>query len=264
VQVAANRAANLRRVLNAVIAAAGRLGSEDAARLGASVKALVRVGGVTLLATLVEALRGVPEIGRISVVGPRELRESGTAVVDEWLDERASGEENVVAALASAGDGRCVIAAADLPFVSASAIARLIAAVPADVGCAYPIFARDEFCAAFPGARTSFARLADGEWTGGSVLVLDAGLVLRNTPLLKRAFAARKNLISLAALLGPRLALLYASSRLRVGDVKARLEALTGGTFEAVRGADPALAMDCDELADFEYARQRIAAVENR
>jgi len=246
-------------VLNAVIAAAGRLGPEETRRAGTDIKALARVGGKTLLATLVEALRGVPEIARISVVGPPAVCECG-ANADEWLDERASGEANVIAALQSAGSGRCVIAAADLPFVTPSSIAGLLALVPEDIACAYPIYTREEFCTAFPGGRSSFARLADGEWTGGSVLVLDAEKMLRNTALLKRAFASRKSLLALAGLLGPRLALRYASHQLRIADVKARLIELTGMTFEPVRGADPALAMDCDELADFEYADRRLRA----
>ncbi|HME81951.1 MAG TPA: NTP transferase domain-containing protein [Candidatus Eremiobacteraceae bacterium] len=243
-------------MISAVIAAAGRLEPAQAREYATDIKALACIGGKTLLATLVDALRGVPEIGRISVVGPRAVREGGLAV-DEWSDERASGEENVIAALRSAGGGRCLACAADLPFVTAGAIAALLRLVPPDVRCAYPIFTRSEFLGAFPGARSSFATLADGEWTGGSILVLDAPLMLRNEALIRRGFAARKNLLTLAALLGPALALRYATRRLTVDDVQARLSALIGGNVMAVRGADPALAMDCDEAADFEYARKR-------
>jgi len=89
-------------MISAVIAAAGRLEPAQAREYATDIKALARIGGKTLLATLVDALRGVPEIGRISVVGPRAVREGGLAV-DEWSDERASGEENVIAALRSAG-----------------------------------------------------------------------------------------------------------------------------------------------------------------
>ncbi|MBV8081366.1 MAG: NTP transferase domain-containing protein [Candidatus Eremiobacteraeota bacterium] len=242
------------RVYSAVIAAAGRLDAQTAQRFGSDIKALVRIGDKTLLARLVDALRAVSEIGRINVVGPRAVHDS-TLAVDEWIEERESGEANVVAALESARGERTVFAAADLPFVTGEAIAGLLRRVADQTACAYPIFTRDEFEAAFPGGRSSFARLADGEWTGGSVLVIDPRLVLRDQALLRRAFAARKNLVALASLLGPKLALLYATKRLRVADVEARLGALAGGTFEAIRGADPALAMDCDEEGDFAYSR---------
>jgi hypothetical protein len=250
-------------VLNAAVTAAGRLGPEAAQRYGTDIKALVRIGGQTLLATLVAALRGVPEIGRITVVGPAAARDFG-ATVDTWLDERETGEENVLAALRGAGGGRLVVCASDLPFVTARAVEDLVARTPSTADCAYPIFTREEFSAAFPGGRSSFARLADGEWTGGSVLVLDADAVLHNEKLLRRAFAARKNLVTLAALLGPALALRYATGRLRVSDVQERINALTHGSIMAIRGADPALAMDCDELRDFEYAQARFERVTAR
>jgi len=242
--------------LNAAVTAAGRLAPQEAARYGTDVKALVNIGGSTLLARLIDALRGVPEIGRIVVVGPREAQACG-ASVDVWLDERETGEDNLLTALRSAGAGRLLVCASDLPFVTSRSIDDLLRRTPPGVDCAYPIFSRAEFERAFPGGRSSFARLADGEWTGGSAMVLNAGLVLQNERLLRRAFAARKNLMTLAALLGPALALRFATGRLRVDHIQTRIGALTGGSMVAVRGADPALAMDCDDPQDFAYAQSR-------
>ncbi|MBV8365442.1 MAG: NTP transferase domain-containing protein [Candidatus Eremiobacteraeota bacterium] len=245
-------------MLDAVITAAGRLDHDAARQAGAQIKALARIGGRTLLAILVDALRAVPAVGRITVVGPQQVRDPQLPV-DRWLDERESGEQNVIAALETAESERALICASDLPFITAAAIAGLIALVPDGVACAYPVFTRAEFCAAFPGARTSFARLADGEWTGGSVLVVEPALILRDRDRLRRAFAARKNLLALAALFGPRLTLLFLCKRLRIRDVESRLRSLSAADFRALRGADPALAMDCDDAADFAYARSRFA-----
>ncbi len=247
-------------MLNAVITAAGRLGPEDAQRYGSDIKALVRIGGRSLLAIVIEALRGVPEIGRVTVVGPRTAQACGAAA-DRWIDEQASGEENVLAALRDAGDERVVFCASDMPFVRSASIAGLLAASPPSADCVYPIFTREEFEAAYPGARSSFARLSDGQWTGGSALVVNAGAFLRNEQLVRKAFGARKSLVAMASLLGPQLALRYAANKAGVADVKARIERLTRGSLVALRGADPALAMDCDEAADFEYARVHAAQV---
>lgn len=242
---------------DALVTAAGRLGPADAERFGADIKALVRIGGATLLETLIGALRRVSQIERIIVVGPAAAQKATDA--DVWINEQATGEENVFAALRSARSERAIFAASDLPFVSAASIEQLIAQVPASADAAYPIFTRAEFEEAFPGARSSFARLADGQWTGGSVFLLSPAFALRNERVLRRAFAARKNLVALAALLGPGLALRYARNQLRVADIVARAQGLMRGSIVAVRGADPALAMDCDEAADFEYAMARAA-----
>ena len=240
---------------DALITAAGRLTPAEAARFGADIKALVRIGDMTLLEILTGALRRVPQIARLVVVGPAAARAGADA--DVWINEGPSGEENVFAALRSARSERALFAASDLPFIGPASLEDLIARAPAGADAAYPIFTREEFERAFPGARSSYARLADAEWTGSSVLLLRPAFALRNERLIRRVFAARKSLAALAALLGPVLALRYARNQLRVADVLARAERLTGGSIIAVRGAGPELAMDCDQSADFEYAMAR-------
>lgn len=242
-------------MIDALVTAGGRLPRDAAKRFGTDVKALVRVGGRTVLDRIVSALRGVAEVGRIIVVGPAAAR-SGTDGVDEWIDERATGEENLLTALEAKATERVVLTASDLPFVSSASYADLIERAG---GCsvAYPVFRRDEFLRAFPDGRASFATLADGEYTGGSAFVLDRTPLLKRRRLIERSFGARKSLSALAALLGPALVVKFALRRARVEDVERRACALLGVRVVAVRGADPALAMDCDESGDFDYALAR-------
>ena len=247
---------------DALVTAAGRLKPAEAQRYGTDIKALVRIGGATLLEILISALRQTPQIGRIVVVGPSAARAGAGA--DVWIDERESGEENVFAALRSARTERAVFAASDLPFAKAASIERLIELMPVSADAAYPIFSREEFEGAFPGARSSFARLRDGEWTGASVFVVRPEFALRNERLLRRAFGERKNLLALAGLLGPSLALRYAFNQLHVRDIVKRAEQLMRGSIVALRDADPGLAMDCDEAADFEYAMAQASGRERQ
>lgn len=242
------------RVLDAVITAGGRLSPSEASAFGTDVKALVRVGGRTLLAVVVGALRQVRDVARIVVVGPRSAR-AGLPDVEEWIDEFPTGEENLVAALQSAKTERIVFSASDLPMVTPASYENLIALVGDDVDAGYPIYRREEFLRAYPGGRTKFARLSDGEWTGGSAFVLKPAPFLRNLPALRRGFAARKDLFALASLLGPVLLTKFILKRLRVGDVERRASAVVGARIKAIVGADPALAMDCDDAGDFAYAQ---------
>ena len=240
-------------MLDAVITAGGRLSPSDAAAFGTDVKALVRVGDRTILESVVGALRATPEIARIVVVGPPAAR--GTVQgIDEWIDEFPTGEENLMAALAAARTERIVMSASDLPFVTPLSYASLVRLVDASIDIGYPIFQREEFLQAYPGGRASFARLADGEWTGGSAFVLNRSPLLRNTDALKRAFGARKSLYALASLLGPVLLAKFMLRQLQVKDVEARASRVLGASVKAIVGADPALAMDCDDFSDLTYA----------
>jgi len=244
-------------VIDAVITAGGRLPPDLAGRFGTDVKACVSIGGSTMLARTIEALRGVHEVARIVVVGPEAAR--GMADADEFILERATGEENLLAALRAASGDRTVFCASDMPFVSTRALADLLERAPADACAVYPIFTRDEFEREYPKGRSSFATLADGAWTGASAFVVRAAALLHSERIVTRAFGARKNLSALAALFGPMLTIAYLRGALRVADIEARASALFGAPVVALRGADPALALDCDDAADFDYAEALLA-----
>jgi len=240
-------------VFDAAVTAGGRLLPADALRFGADVKALVRVNGRTLLDIVVSALRAVPGVDRIIVVGPAQAKPFAPDA-DQWIDEFPTGEQNLLAALRATRTPRIVISASDLPFVTQGSYADLIARTGSEIDAGYPIFTKDEILHAFPGVGTRFARLADGEWTGGSAFVVNRDVLLGNAALLERGFGARKSLSALAALLGPRLLLKFVLGRVRVRDVESRVSSLLRARVRAIVGADPALGMDCDGTAEFAYA----------
>jgi len=123
------------------------------------------------------------------------------------------------------------------------------------------VFGRDEFLRAYPRGRKHFAALADGEWTGASAFVLNRSPLVNDDRMIRRAFGARKSLFALASLLGPVLLLKFLFKTLTLADVEQRAGALLGAKVRAVLGADPALAMDCDDPIDFAYAHAEEAKV---
>ena len=246
--------------IDAIILAAGRLRDADAASAGVKIKALLRVGESTPLDAIVGAMRASRSVSRVIVVAPSELHGSSSQV-DLWIDERMSGEDNVLAGLGSASTRRSIVSASDLPFVQAAHIDDFLDRVPDDADFAYPIYAREEFLAAFPQGRAQFARLADAHYTGGSLCLMNVEIGLRNAVLIRRAFAARKSQLAMASLLGLAGLVSYTRRRLRIEHVERRLGELTAGRAVAIRGAHPALAMDCDSALDIDYVRRRQALV---
>ena len=240
--------------LDVVILSAGRLTSADAARLGVEVKALARIAGRSLLEIAIDAMRAAKVIDRVIIVGPAEAR-AAARDADIWLDEHPTGEDNVLAGITAARTRRALLSASDLPFIRASHIDDFMTRFSAAVDVAYPIYERDEFLTAFPGGRTKFARVGSTEWTGGSVCVVSRDLALRHESMIRRGFQSRKRPAALAALFGWDLFARYCVGRISIADVERRLSTLCGGQAHAVRGADPALAMDCDDANDIAYAQ---------
>ncbi len=246
-------------MIDALVTAGARLSKDLAARYGTDVKALVTIGGRTLIERTVSALRGVALVSRIVVVGPLAMRFG--LEVDQFIGERATGEENLLSGLAASQGERTLLCASDLPFVSASSLADLLDRAPTAADAVYPIYTRAEFDAAYPGGRSSFARLADGEFTGGSAFVVRAEHLLRRSAIISKAFGARKNLLALAAILGPILTLAFLRGTARVEMIEKRASELLGGAVIALRDADPALAADCDDADDFLFAQARLDRV---
>jgi molybdopterin-guanine dinucleotide biosynthesis protein A len=240
--------------MDAVVLAAGRFEAREAERAGHQVKAMVQIGERTPLEAMLAALRRTSGTGSLLVVGPRAVSQQVTGY-DRWIPEGASGEENALAGLRAVTTCRALLCSSDLPFVQAAHLNDLLRRVPPDVDIAYPIFSREEFLAAFPGGRSKFAAVGGVHWTGGSVCVLTASVACKNELLIRRAFAARRSQLALASLLGAGVLLRHMLHTLRVEHVVRRVERLTGAKSLAVRGAHPALAMDCDSFADVEYAR---------
>jgi hypothetical protein len=245
---------------DAVILAAGRLDADAAQRAGHSVKGVVRIGETTPLAAMLAALGRTPAITRTIVVGP-DLRDAVAGAYDDWLDERASAEENALAGLRAARTRRVLLCASDVPFVTAAHVEDFLSRVPADADIAYPIFERDRFLQAYPGGRSKFARIGAKRWTGGSVCVIARDVALENERLIARAFRARRSQIAMASLFGLGVLVRHLAGTLEVEHVVARIRRLSGAKAVTIAGAHPALALDCDSLADIEYARVRAQRV---
>jgi len=239
---------------DAVVLAAGRLAAQEAKRAGVELKALARVGDSTPLHAIVGALRTSRSVARVIVVSPGAIH--GTLQdVDVWVDERASGEENVLAGLHAVLTPRAIVTASDAPFVEGTHVDDFLDRIPGNADFAYPVFRSDEFLSEFPQGRSRFAKVGSALWTGGSLCVMNVALALQHAGLIRRGFRARKSQLAMASLLGADCVLRYVTGRLEIEDIERRIGRLTGGRAAAIRGAHPALAMDCDSARDIAYAR---------
>jgi len=241
--------------MRAVITAGGRIAGEYARAAGTGVKALARVRGATMLDRCIDALR---EAGasRVAVVGGSEVRASCGARVDAFVDEAATGTENLVRALrAWPDDGEPLLyATSDMPYVDGRSIRAFLERAPVD-GVAMPLTAYAEFVARFPGAPPCGITLAGERVVNGDVFYIGGGLARRVEAVAGRFFEARKHPWQMARLVSPRLTIRFLFRRLRIGDLEAHARGALGLAASAVRRCPPELTFDADTLADFVYAR---------
>jgi CTP:molybdopterin cytidylyltransferase MocA len=253
--------------LDVVLPAGGMLAGELADATGVRVKALLPLGPDTLLGRTLALLRQVPGLGRLVVVGPPELlAHSSAAAADALVPAGESGPENIQRGLAFLREGlswqpgeRALVVATDLPFLQPGDIAELLARCPAGAALAAPVHTRPQFEAAFPGSPIEYVRLRDAEWTMGCGFVVAPAALAVAQPHLDRIFAARKNQLHMARLLGPVFVARFLLHALALADIERRCTSLLQVPVAAVQGCSPRLAYDIDDLGDWNYATSHYA-----
>jgi len=253
--------------VDVILPAGGRVRGRFAAQLGTEVKALIELGGQTLLAATLDTLRATGRVQRSVVIGPKEVAEHRAARgADAVLLEAGSGPGNILRGLewlqeANSGHHphRVLIIGTDLPFLTPQAVTGFLDACPAEADISLPVMRREALQARFPAARRGYVHLRDGGWTMGSASLVSPAALVSNRIYVEHAFAGRKIMLALAWRLGPAFLLRFAFRQLTVTDIQRRCEQMLACACCAVLDCAPELAFDIDRLRDYRYAVAHLA-----
>jgi CTP:molybdopterin cytidylyltransferase MocA len=239
----------------AVVTSGGRVDGAFAAAIGTPIKALAPLGAGVLIDPVLAALRGAG-IEEIAVVGGAEVAAhlAGSAV--RLIDATENGAANVARALEAWEDGDVIVAASDLPFVDADALASFLAASE-PFALTMPLATAEAYASAYPGAPAHVTDVGGERVANGSVFFVAEASVGPLRAVAGRFFEQRKSLIGMARLLGPDLLLRFVFRRLHVADIERRARTALGVDAVAIRDAAPALCYDIDTLDDYRYACAR-------
>ncbi len=249
-------------------------GPPDPALTGAALpKAFASIGASTMVERVLAALRGVPQIRRVAVVGPDPMPPAVAAAATLTVPAAGGILDNLAAGLGALGHNPppggaapddaapVLVTAADVPLLTAEAVAAFLReAHRASADAAYAIVPREDVARAAPGVRKTFVRVADGEFTGGSLVLLHPGAFARARPVIERAVRARKRPWELARLFGLGTLLGLATGRLRIAALERRAETVAGLRVRAVVCREAGVALDVDTPEMLAFARQRLAA----
>lgn len=250
--------------IDAILPAAGRIDGAFAVEAGVQTKALISFNGQTLLERAISVLRTTGRIGKIVVIGTDDILASNAAKsADAILPEAgSSGPDNIFAGLQWVYEAnnqhhpdKVLLLTTDLPFIEPETITDYLDICPDDLDICLPVIRRSEFEACFPGLTIEYVRLRDGEWTMGCAFLLNPAAIARNRSLLDSVFAARKNQLAMARLLGLPFILRYLTKRLTIPHIEQRCLGLLGCSGRGIQQAAPELAMDIDSITEYHYAR---------
>ena len=253
----------------AVLVLAGtRAGADDpmARAAGVSHKAILPVGGVPMLARVIQALIDTPEVGSIAVAIERpELVESLPGLA-AWRKQKP-----VEAFSAAAGPGESVadglqrlgapllITTADHALLQPDWISWFLANVPARADVAAAVAERSSVEAAVPGTKRTYLRFSDASVSGCNLFLMATPRAEGVVRLWKTVQAYRKKPLRLAWLLGPGAIVKFVTGRLTLAEAGARLGRLADAKAAVVVLPFGRAAVDVDKPSDLELVERLLA-----
>jgi len=243
--------------MDAMMLAAGKSGEDFYGAFGTEYKCLVEVARRPILDWVLRALRGSSAIGRIVVIGPVERLRAIGVTAETLPIETGSYAESVGTALRAAEGERVLLIAADVPLVRPEGLDRYIAdCLQNEADVCFPVVSWQEMQAQLPGARKTWYDLRDGKFTKGNAVVAKREALLEKIDRVEALFHARKKKQWAGLICQAFMSRLLGCAATRA-EIEAALSAYMGLRLKGIE-ADPALAVDVDEVSDVAFVAEVI------
>ncbi|MEW6573950.1 MAG: NTP transferase domain-containing protein [Bacillota bacterium] len=220
-------------------------------------EALIDVHGRPLTAYVIEALLATPVVGRVVVVGPRDLGKSFGSDRIVILPLQGGLLENLAVGLkALANASRVLVVTGDLALLTPSAVAeflQLCSSEEADVF--YPVVPRDAVEKAYPTIKRTYVRLREGVFTGGNVGLVDPAVLIRSLDRARDFVRLRKKPLRLALVVGPGVLGRFLLGRLSLREAEKKVSRILGLRGRAVIASIPEIGVDVDKPGDLEVVK---------
>lgn len=245
----------------AVVLAGTRSGGDPlASHAGVTHKALIDIGGRSMLERVVSALAAVSQVTRIVVSIERpDIVESlpARAKPIATLPAASSPSASVAAALATYG-APMLVTTADHALLQPQWIEQFLTDTPPQADVVVGLARKEAIIAAVPNVQRTYLRFAEGEYSGCNLFLLQTPAAAGVVRFWQALEADRKHPLRMLRRLGIGYALRYGLGRLRLDDALARLGLLAQARIAVVTLQDGRAAVDVDKPADLELVRRLV------
>jgi hypothetical protein len=233
--------------VEAIILAGGQAHDPLARKFGVASKTLMPYQGRPLVEYTLEALL---QAGlEVILVGPTVPLSPPPRAT---LPDQGSLLANLEVGINAARGERVLVATGDMPFLRQEAVRWVLENAP-QAGFVYTIIARATIERRFPGMRRTYARVREGQFTGGNLVIVDKKLFFTALPLLKRALALRKKPLALARMIGFATLLRVLLGQADIAGLEARVSQIIGVPARALITPYAEVGVDIDTEEDLRW-----------
>lgn len=242
----------------AVVLAGAPAEPEIKAKYGIDNRAELPIGGKAMIQHVLDALRGSPSVGGITVVG-----EVACEGAERIIPSAGSLVDNLIAGVQACGKdgGKVLMVTSDIPMLSSEALEDFIGKCgETEADFHYAIISKATNDARFPGMERTYVKLAEGTYTGGNVMMMNSRVILENAGLITDLMAARKKPLKLAGIIGMRflvravLAQIVWPGALKVSFAEQTVGRIVHARLKAVPTSYAEIGADVDKLEHVEFA----------
>lgn len=243
----------------AALVLAGSRGGVDpvADYAGVAEKALIEVGGRTMLARVVAALHAAG-IDQVAVSAGGAVADAVRTLGADPIAPAAGPSASTAAAVERLGTP-LLVTTADHALLQPEWVTDFVTGVPPEADVAVLLARREAVEAAAPGSRRTYLRFADGDWSGCNLFLLATPHAVEAVRLWQSVERDRKRPWRIVRRLGPGLLLRYLLGQLSLADALAALGRRAGVTAAVVACSDGLAAVDVDKPADLDFVRARVS-----
>ena len=257
------------QLVNGIILDGGRVSPLFAQEVGTDIKGLIPIDGRASIEYVVDAMRGVPGMRKIVLVGDKAayLHHPVAANLDGIIDEGSDLWHNLLRAIRFLNeDRRVLLATSDTPLLTAEALCSFLGKCDPGADLCYPVTRRTATASLFHRRLWVFLPLRDGWLTHTCTVLFDPRLMLKNQDFAERFISRRKDLWGAASAVGLRFMVRFLLGwylpflRYDPPGIAHQIELMTGARkAQGVVLEYPEIALDLDKPSDVEEAEAFLA-----
>ncbi len=230
-------------------------------------KALIDMGGRTMLERVVGALQASRQVEDVLVVGLDAAATAGLRFARpvELLPDQGSMVGNMLAGCAwfqaHRPDAAAILGcSADIPAITPAIVDAFIDACrPWDKAIYYNFVSRETLESRFPNSNRTYSKLNGMEVAGGDMIIVHPEVAERNRALIEMLTGARKQPWRIARIVGLPFLLKFLFRRVTFADIEAVAGRILGAPAKVVLGGPAELAMDADKPYQVDMLRAEFA-----
>ncbi|MEW5986930.1 MAG: nucleotidyltransferase family protein [Chloroflexota bacterium] len=261
--------------MDCIVLAGGRPAADDPLYpyTQGQLKAMLDIGGHSILERVLDALQSSKYIDRILVIG----LESGSEEADRlhvsrpvsFLADQGGLVSNALAGIAwmqreNPAATSLMLCSSDIPCLTGEIVDAFVDLCrPFDHAVYYPVVTQETMEARYPGSKRTFVPIRPYRVAGGDVFIVDPSIADQNHELWEALVSGRKHAWMLARAVGFGTLLKFLLRRLSVGDIEKIGLRLLSKPIKVVFSPYAELGMDIDKPNQFELLTADLARIEH-